>query len=303
MKFQVINIGLVISLLINFIISFIFVSLFTNAASGIGITLFIFICSIGILYTPIGDWWYRKIVLNLREPNEIEKKRLIPIYKEVYRRALVASPNLSKNIKLFIYDNDDINAFAIGLKTIAVHRGILINNIYDKEIAAILGHEFAHIANGDTFCTILAVQSNTIVSVFRTIFSFLMIVAAKIIGFCVALAFATKQGAKNGFTIADACVRGINWLIDKFVLIFVFISVIIAQYSRRQHELAADNFTARLGYGQAMIHFLQRCEEFDSAGNMFSFSHLLYGTHPSMQVRISNLQSNINSNVIANIFF
>lgn len=299
MKFQVVNIGLIISLLINFIISFAFVSLFTNdVALGIGITLLIFVCSIGILYTPIGDWWYRKVVLNLREPNEAEKRRLMPIYNEVYKRALAASPNLSKDIKLFIYDDEDINAFAIGLKTIAVHRGMLTNNIYDKEIAAILGHEFAHIANGDTFCTILAVQSNAIVAVFRTVFSFWMIVVAKIIGFCVALAFETEQGAENGYTIAEACVRGINWLIDKFVLIFVFISVIIAQYSRRQHELAADNFTAKLGYGQPMIHFFQRYVEFDSAGNMFSLSHLLYGTHPSMQVRISNLQSSINSNAI-----
>ena len=274
MKFQVINIGLIISLLINFIISFAFISLFTNdVASGIGITLLIFVCLIGILYTPIGDWWYRKIVLNLREPNEAEKRRLMPIYNEVYKRALVESPNLSKDIKLFIYDDNDINAFAIGLKTIAVHRGMIINNIYDKEIAAILGHEFAHIANGDTFCTILAFQSNVIVSIFRTIFSFIMIVTAKIIGFCVALAFETEQGAENGFIIADACVRGINWLIDKFVLIFVFISVIIAQYSRRQHELAADNFTARLGYGQAMIYFFQRYEGADSMGSMFSLSH------------------------------
>ena len=103
MKFQVVNIGLIIALLINFIISFLFISLFTNNnASGIGITLLIFVCSIGILYTPIGDWWYRNIVFNLREPNELEKKRLMPIYNEVYKRAVVASPNLSRDIKLFI---------------------------------------------------------------------------------------------------------------------------------------------------------------------------------------------------------
>lgn len=296
MKFQVVNIGLIISLLINFIISFVFINLFTNdIASGIGITLLIYICSIGILYTPIGDWWYRKIVLKLREPNEAEKRRLMPIYNEVYKRALAEAPNLSKDIKLFIYDNNDINAFAIGLKTIAVHQGMLVNNIYDEEIAAILGHEFAHIANGDTFCTILAVQSNTIVSVFRVIFLFMMTVAAKIIGFCVALAFKTKQGAENGFTIADSCVMGISWLIDKVVLMFVFISVIIAQYSRRQHELAADDFTARLGYGQEMIHFFQRYGGSNNMGKL-SLSQLLYGTHPSVQIRISNLQSSINSN-------
>lgn len=299
MKFQVVNLGLIVSLIINFIISFIFVSLFTHDfVLGIGITLIIFICSIGVLYTSIGDWWYRKVVLNLREPNEIEKKRIIPIYNDVYRRALIVSPNLSKDIQLFIYDDDNINAFAIGLRTVAVHRGLLVNNIYDNEIAAILGHEFAHIANGDTFCTILAVQSNTIVSIFRTIFSFLMIVTAKIVGFCVALTSDTAQGAENGFTIADACVRGFHWLIDKFVLIFVFISVIIAQHSRRQHELAADNFAAKLGYGQPMIHFFQRYEQFDSTSNIFSLSHLLYGTHPSMQTRISNLQSSIKENTV-----
>lgn len=93
MKFQVVNIGLVISLLINFTISFVFVSLFTNDyVAGMKITVLVFICLIGILYTPLGDWWYRKIALHLREPNEAEKRRLMPIYNEVYRRALIASP-------------------------------------------------------------------------------------------------------------------------------------------------------------------------------------------------------------------
>lgn len=300
MKFQVVNIGLVISFVINFIISFVFVSLFADDfVLSLGITLIIFICSIGVLFTPIGDWWYRKIVLDLREPNEIEKKRIMPIYNEVYRRALIESPTLSKNIQLFIYDNDDPNAFAIGLKTVAIHRGLLVNNIYDNEIAAILGHEFAHIANGDTFCTILAVQSNVVVSVFRTIFSFLMLVVAKVVGFCVALVFDTAQGAENGFTIADACVRGIGWLIDRFVLIFVFISVIIAQYSRRKHELAADDFAAKLGYRQPMLHFFQRYMEQDDSKKKLSLSYLLYGTHPSMQVRILNLQNGLHVDAIA----
>ena len=133
MKFQVVNTGLIISLLINFVISFFFVSIFVNDdALGLGITLLIFICSIGILYTSVGDWWYRKIVLNLREPNEAEARRLMPIYNEVYKRAITESPNLSKDIKLFVYDDDDINAFAIGLRTIAVHQGMLVIT-YEKQ--------------------------------------------------------------------------------------------------------------------------------------------------------------------------
>ena len=54
MKFQVVNTGLIISLLINFVISFFFVSIFVNDdALGLGITLLIFICSIGILLSLI----------------------------------------------------------------------------------------------------------------------------------------------------------------------------------------------------------------------------------------------------------
>lgn len=295
MKFQVVNIGLIISLLINFIISLAFICLFTDdLAVGIGITIIIFVLFIGVLYTPIGDWWYRRIVFKLREPNEMERKRIEPIYNEVYKRAIMASPNLSRDIKLYIYDDNDINAFAIGLKTIAVHTGLLYNNIYDNEIAAILGHEFAHIANGDTFCTILAVQSNTIVSVLRTIFSFMMIIAAKIVGLCAAIAFSegSSKSAENGFTIGDGLVRGFNWLIDNFVLIFVYISVIIAQYSRRQHELAADDFSANLGYRKPMIQFFQRFPDDTRKSKKISMSYLISGTHPSMGTRIANLQKN-----------
>lgn len=294
MRFQFINFGLIVALILNFIISFLFVIAFIGeSVLSLGITIGIFVCSIGILYTPIGDWWYRKVMFHLREPNEIEQKRIMPIYNEVYRRALTLAPNLPKNIKLFIYDDDDINAFAIGLKTIAVHRGLLNNNIYDSEIAAILGHEFAHIANGDTFCTILAVQSNSIVSVFRTCFSFFVIVMGKIIGFFIAGFFDTKQGSVNAFNITDICIRVFGWYIDKIVWIFVALSVMIAQYSRRRHELAADNFSANLGYRQPMIHFFQRYDELDNKNNSWSLSNLLYGTHPSIKIRIENLKNNI----------
>lgn len=297
MRFQIVNIGLIIALLINFFISFIFISLcMDNLVAGFGITIMVFICFIGILYTPIGDWWYRKIVFRLREPDERERKRLEPIYKEVYKRALIESPSLSKDIKIFVYEDNDINAFAIGLKTIAVHKGLLYNNIYDNEIAAILGHEFAHIANGDTFCTILALQSNVIVYVIRLLFYFIMILAAKMVGFMGAIIMgvmgANVKGITNGFSIGDNLTKWISRMIDGCTSFFVFISIIIAQYSRRKHELEADNFAAKLGYGRFMIQFFQRFPDIENVNNKFSLSYLLHGTHPSMSVRIANLQKN-----------
>ena len=89
MKFQVVNIGLIISLIINFIISFIFVTLFINDVTlGLILTFVIFICLIGVLYTPIGDWWYRKIILNLREPNSVEKEKIIQCLEIIEKKFL-----------------------------------------------------------------------------------------------------------------------------------------------------------------------------------------------------------------------
>lgn len=294
MKFKVVNIGLIISLVINFLIClWIMAGLSGSIAKGIGLTLVIFFVSIGILYTPVGDWWYRNIVYHLREPNGVEKAQLMPLYNEVYERVLEVCPHISRDIKLYIYDDNGINAFAIGLKTIAVHRGILDNNIYDSEIAAILGHEFAHIANGDTFCTILAFQSNVLVSVFRSVFSIFMFIFVKIIALFVACAFETSEGAENGYIVTDTIGKGIRWLVDKVIVFFALISVLIAQYSRRKHELEADSFSAQLGYGKSLTHFFQRYEATGKIDKMFSLAGLLYGTHPSMEKRILNLQNRI----------
>lgn len=293
MKFKVVNIGLIIALIINFVISFAIVAMFAGEKYGLalGITIVIFVCSIGILFTPVGDWWYRNIVFKLREPNELEAKRLIPIYQEVYGRAIKAVPNLPRNIHLYIYDNDSVNAMAIGLRTIAVHRGMLINHLHDDEIAAILGHEFAHIANGDTMCTILAFQSNSIVHIFRIVLMIIVRIFAVFLGWIMTIVTDNDRDAENTFTITETIVRLMGWLLDKYISIIVGIGVIIAQFSRRKHELAADSFSADLGYRQPMLHYFQRSEELKRGKtNILSFAYLLHGTHPSTGKRIENLQ-------------
>lgn len=293
MKFKVVNIGLIIAMIINFVISFAIVSMFTGGRYGValGITIAIFICSIGILFTPVGDWGYRKIVLNLREPSELEAKRLMPIYQEVYRRAIEAVPRLPRDIRLYIYDDDSVNAMAVGMRTIAVHRGMLTSHLYDNEIAAILGHEFAHIANGDTMCTILAFQSNSIVHIFRSALMIIVRLLAIILGWIMTIVTDNNRDAENTFTITEAIVRFIGWLLDKYIAIIVGIGVIIAQFSRRKHELAADSFSADLGYRQPLLHYFQKSEEFKKGKtNVLSFAYLLHGTHPSNSKRIENLQ-------------
>lgn len=117
---------------------------------------------------------------------------------------------------------------------------------------------------------------------------------AIIIGFFVSIIGDTEQGTQNIFTITEICGRGVAWITDKFLAIIVGIGVIIAQHSRRKHELQADNFTAELGYRQPMIHFFQRYAEADGKNrNYLSLAYLMCGTHPSMEKRIENLQTGV----------
>lgn len=119
-----------------------------------------------------------------------------------------------------------------------------------------------------------------------------MFILAKIVGIIVAMVYGgeSEQGAKNDFIIGEGVVRVFNWLIDTIVTIFVAISVMIAQDSRRKNELMADSFSASLGYRQPMIQFFEKYGNSHVSNKMLSISYLLYGSHSSTQVRINNLR-------------
>ena len=74
--------------------------------------------------------------------------RFEPIFREVYTKAKKANPELPDNIKMFISDSKEPNAFATGRKTICVTKGLL--NYTDEQIKGVLAHEFGHLAHKDT---------------------------------------------------------------------------------------------------------------------------------------------------------
>ena len=176
------------------------------------------------------------------------------------------------------------NAFATGAfknsALVAVSTGLL-ETMNRDEIEAVLGHEVAHVANGD-MVTLTLIQG--VVNTF-------VIFLSRIIGFVVDKAiFKTQRGVGPGFFVAS--------LISQIVL-GILASMIVAWFSR-QREFRADAGSAQLlGSPQPMMAALARLgarepgalpESFKASGIAGGRMMALFATHPPIEERIAALQ-------------
>jgi heat shock protein HtpX len=95
-------------------------------------------------------WNADRVVLMIygaREVDDIEAPRLLRIVRGLAERAALPMP------KVYLIDSEQPNAFATGRNpshaAVAVTRGLL-NLLPEREIAAVLAHELAHVRNYDT---------------------------------------------------------------------------------------------------------------------------------------------------------
>jgi heat shock protein HtpX len=179
------------------------------------------------------------------------------------------------------------NAFATGAfknsALVAVSTGLLQSMSRD-EVEAVLGHEVAHVANGD-MVTLTLIQG--VVNTF-------VIFLSRIIGFLVdKVIFRTERGVGPGFFIASLVAQ---------VVLGILASMIVAWFSR-QREFRADAGSAELvGDKRPMINALARLggvpagelpQAFEAHGIKQSQSRFLglFASHPPIEERIAALQA------------
>lgn len=179
------------------------------------------------------------------------------------------------------------NAFATGAfknsALVAVSTGLLKSMSRD-EVEAVLGHEMAHVANGD-MVTLTLIQG--VVNTF-------VIFLSRIIGFLVdKMIFRTERGVGPGFFIASLVAQ---------VVLGILASMIVAWFSRRR-EFRADAGSAQLlGDKRPMINALARLggvpagelpQAFEAHGIKQSQSRFLglFASHPPIEERIAALQA------------
>jgi len=178
------------------------------------------------------------------------------------------------------------NAFATGAfknsALVAVSTGLL-QGMTREEVEAVIGHEIAHVANGDM------VTMTLIQGVMNTFVVFL----SRVIGYFVDGAL-SKGENRSG--------PGIGYFVTTLVLdiLLGFLAAIIVAWFSRQREFRADRGSANLmGRKQPMIQALARLGgmvpgELPKSIQAFGITSgvgKLFSTHPPIEERIAKLQS------------
>ncbi len=186
-----------------------------------------------------------------------------------------------------IWESPDVNAFATGMSKnsalIAVSTGLL-QKMTREEAEAVLGHEMAHVANGD-MVTLALIQG-----VVNTFVLFL----SRVIGHTVdRVIFRTENGHGPAFWVT---------VIIADLVLGILASIIVMWFSR-QREFRADTGGARLAGRGAMIAALERLASlhpqplpdklaaFGIAGGGAGGIKRLFMTHPPLAERIAMLKA------------
>jgi len=205
---------------------------------------------------------------------------LVNTVSKLAQRAGIGMPEVA------VYEGEP-NAFATGAfrdsALVAVSTGLL-QGMTKEEVEAVLGHEVAHIANGDM------VTMTLIQGVVNTFVVFL----SRVVGY-----FVDSALRRNN----DDSGPGIGYMVTVMVCQIVFgigASMIVAWFSRHR-EFRADAGSARLlGGPQPMINALARLGGISASGLPQSMAAMgisdkpgfmeLFSTHPPMEQRIAALR-------------
>jgi heat shock protein HtpX len=230
-----------------------------------------------LISKPVAKWSTGAHVIE--QPQNEAEAWLMETVRRLATKAGIGMPEVA------IYEGEP-NAFATGAfknsALVAVSTGLL-QSMNKEEVEAVLGHEVAHVANGD-MVTLTLIQG-----VVNTFVVFL----ARVVGYVVDKAiFKTERGV------------GIGFYVTVFVceIIFGILASIIVAWFSRQREFRADAASAALlGSPRPMVNALARLggmqpgalpPSFQSSGiNNAPGWMALFSSHPPIEERIAALQS------------
>ena len=231
-----------------------------------------------LMSKPMAKWSTGAHVIN--QPANPDEAWIVSTVQRLSERAGIAMPEVA------IYEGEP-NAFATGAfknsALVAVSTGLL-QGMTKEEIEAVLGHEIAHVANGD-MVTLTLIQG-----VLNTFVVFL----SRVIGYFVDNMLRSKDDESTG--------PGMGYYITSFVLDIVlgFVASMIVAWFSRHREFRADEGSAQLlGNKQPMINALARLNSMQAGDLPPSVAAMgitgglgkLFASHPPLEERIAALQN------------
>lgn len=231
-----------------------------------------------LMSKPMAKW--SAGVQIIEQPRNQDEAWILDTVRKFADKAGIGMPEVG------IFEGDP-NAFATGAfrdsALVAVSTGLLRNMTKD-EVEAVIGHEVAHIANGDM------VTMTLIQGVMNTFVVFL----SRVIGYAVDSFLRKGDDERSG--------PGMGYFVTTIVLDLVlgFLAAIIVAWFSRQREFRADAGAAQLmGRKQPMINALARLGGLHSGELPKSVAAFgiaggigqLFSTHPPIEERINALQA------------
>lgn len=230
-----------------------------------------------LLSKPIAKWSSGVQVID--QPRNADEAWIVETVRRFADKAGIGMPEVG------IFQGEP-NAFATGAfknnALVAVSTGLL-QGMTREEVEAVIGHEVAHIANGDM------VTMTLIQGVMNTFVVFL----SRVVGYLVD-SFLSRGEQRSG--------PGIGYFVTTIVLdiLLGFLAAIIVAWFSRQREFRADRGAADLmGRKQPMINALARLggmvpgelpKGLQTMG-ITSGVGKLFSTHPPIEERIARLQT------------
>ena len=242
---------------------------------GLGVNLLFIIISL----SPLGEmlWRMRNGIQN-RPAGEAESRRwqiALQVFEEVKAKAVQTSKSVSNKVQLYYSPTQDINAYALGHRTVILTRGILFAD--PEYLKGVLAHEFGHIAHGDSDLKLGINVSNSILTIFMT---FVSILANFIIGIL------SGTDSNVGYLIYIVCRIVLNVIIMGVFKLWTLLGVLLLNASSRKEEFLADGFAKELGYATQLAQFLHAI---DGSGNRTNKFDLMFQTHPDTGDRLAGL--------------
>lgn len=188
-----------------------------------------------------------------------------------------------KRLKLYLIPgDDDLQATAYGANCVSVSRGTL-NNADPISLNGVLAHECSHILNFDPECSRAVFASVTIVMVALSVMSFAMMAIIFLV-FLALNCFKSWLGllAFRGTTRLSG---GLFGLIQRAI---VMIYQTTLSMISRSAEYRCDAYSASLGYGLQLAHFLELAAP--ESGRRLTLTEALYRSHPPTEKRVYRLE-------------
>jgi len=231
-----------------------------------------------LISKPVAKWSTGAKLIN--DSSDPTHRWIVGTVEAFAKKAGIGTPDVA------IFDGEP-NAFATGAfknsALVAVSTGLL-QTMSREEVEAVIGHEVAHVANGDM------VTMTLIQGVMNTFVIFL----SRVIGY-----FVDKVILKN-----DRGGVGIGYYVTTIVLdivLGVLAAIVVAWFSRHREYRADAGAAALMGNKQPMINALARLGGMDPGELPKSMATMgissrpsgllaLFSSHPPMEDRIRALQ-------------